>query len=126
MISLIESSFLSAFFTPFNIFTYSFDAFANPFASYIRFELMGLVSQLTEAGKTMLATFHAALDLYRKADFVVAEQKFNEVLAMAPQDGPALGAQAGEKRLRDILEKGGFAKIRRAAETPFNMVLEAR
>lgn len=48
------------------------------------------------------------------------------VPASLAQDGPALGAQAGEKRLRGILEKGGFAKIRRAAETPFNMVLEAR
>lgn len=48
------------------------------------------------------------------------------VPASLAQDGPALGAQAGEKRLREILEKGGFAKIRRAAETPFNMVLEAR
>lgn len=48
------------------------------------------------------------------------------VPASLAQDGPALGAQAGEKRLRGILEKGGFTKIRRAAETPFNMVLEAR
>lgn len=41
--------------------------------------------------------------------------------------GPALGAQAGEQRLRDILVKeGGFSQARRAAETPFNMVLEAR
>jgi 2-polyprenyl-3-methyl-5-hydroxy-6-metoxy-1,4-benzoquinol methylase len=41
--------------------------------------------------------------------------------------GPALGAQAGEQRLRDILTKdGGFTKARRATETPFNMVLEAR
>jgi SAM-dependent methyltransferase len=41
--------------------------------------------------------------------------------------GPALGAQAGEKRLRKlILEEGGFKHLRRAAETPFNIVLEAR
>lgn len=41
--------------------------------------------------------------------------------------GPALGAQAGEKRLREIVvEKGGFAALRRATETPFNLVLEAR
>ncbi len=41
--------------------------------------------------------------------------------------GPALGAQAGEKRLRQvIIEDGGFTRLRRAAETPFNMVLEAR
>jgi 2-polyprenyl-3-methyl-5-hydroxy-6-metoxy-1,4-benzoquinol methylase len=41
--------------------------------------------------------------------------------------GPALGAQAGEARLRDVVVRGGgFTRFRRAAETPFNMVLEAR
>jgi 2-polyprenyl-3-methyl-5-hydroxy-6-metoxy-1,4-benzoquinol methylase len=41
--------------------------------------------------------------------------------------GPALGAQAGEQRLRDVLvNQGGFTRFRRATETPFNMVLEAR
>ena len=40
--------------------------------------------------------------------------------------GLALGAQAGEARLRDVVTKGGFTRVRRAAETPFNMVLEAR
>lgn len=38
----------------------------------------------------------------------------------------ALGAQAGEARLREVVAAGGFTRIRRAAETPFNMVLEAR
>ncbi|HEY2749495.1 MAG TPA: class I SAM-dependent methyltransferase [Polyangia bacterium] len=41
--------------------------------------------------------------------------------------GPALGAQAGEARLRDVVVTGGgFGKLRRATETPFNLVLEAR
>jgi SAM-dependent methyltransferase len=41
--------------------------------------------------------------------------------------GPALGAQAGEKRLREVLEDGaGFGRVRRAASSPFNLVLEAR
>jgi SAM-dependent methyltransferase len=38
--------------------------------------------------------------------------------------GTALGAQAGEARLRDIVTSAGFASVRRVAETPFNMVLE--
>ena len=38
----------------------------------------------------------------------------------------ALGAQAGEKRLTQVLREGGFSRFRRSAETPFNMVLEAR
>ena len=41
--------------------------------------------------------------------------------------GPALGAQAGEERLRDVfVNGGGFTRFRRATETPFNIVLEAR
>jgi ubiquinone/menaquinone biosynthesis C-methylase UbiE len=41
--------------------------------------------------------------------------------------GPALGAQAGEQRLREVIvEKGGFSRMRRATETPFNIILEAR
>jgi hypothetical protein len=40
--------------------------------------------------------------------------------------GESLGAQAGETKLREVIEKGGFSSVRRAAETPFNMILEAR
>ncbi len=43
------------------------------------------------------------------------------------KNGPALGAQAGEKRLREILvDQAGFTSFRRATETPFNLVLEAK
>lgn len=43
------------------------------------------------------------------------------------KNGPALGAQAGEQRMRDVfVNRGGFRRFRRATETPFNMVLEAR
>lgn len=38
----------------------------------------------------------------------------------------ALGAQAGEARLAGILRDAGFTRVRRAAETPFNLILEAR
>jgi SAM-dependent methyltransferase len=40
--------------------------------------------------------------------------------------GAALGAQAGERRLREVATSGGFRRFRRAAETPFNLILEAR
>ena len=40
--------------------------------------------------------------------------------------GLALGAQAGEGRLREVLLAGGFRSVRRATETPFNLVLEAK
>ena len=39
--------------------------------------------------------------------------------------GPALGAQAGEARLREVMTSAGFSRFRRATETPFNLVLEA-
>jgi 2-polyprenyl-3-methyl-5-hydroxy-6-metoxy-1,4-benzoquinol methylase len=43
------------------------------------------------------------------------------------RSGPALGAQAGEERLRNVfVNSGGFTRFRRATETPFNLVLEAR
>ena len=44
----------------------------------------------------------------------------------AQEVGAALGAQAGEARLRDVIAGAGFSRVRRATETPFNMVLEAR
>jgi hypothetical protein len=46
--------------------------------------------------------------------------------SLSQEVGLALGAQAGERRLRDVLSKGGFTRMCRAAETPFNMILEAR
>ncbi|HKE01168.1 MAG TPA: SAM-dependent methyltransferase, partial [Planctomycetota bacterium] len=48
------------------------------------------------------------------------------VQASLSEKGIAIGAQAGEAKLRELLAKGGFTRIRRAAETPFNMILEAR
>lgn len=40
--------------------------------------------------------------------------------------GLALGAQAGEARIREVVTAGGFGSFRRATETPFNLVFEAR
>jgi SAM-dependent methyltransferase len=40
--------------------------------------------------------------------------------------GLALGAQAGEARIRDVVTSAGFNRFRRVAETPFNIVYEAR
>jgi ubiquinone/menaquinone biosynthesis C-methylase UbiE len=39
--------------------------------------------------------------------------------------GLALGAQAGEKQLKDVITQGGFTHVKRAMETPFNLILEA-
>ncbi|HJU59908.1 MAG TPA: class I SAM-dependent methyltransferase [Nitrososphaeraceae archaeon] len=41
-------------------------------------------------------------------------------------NGPALGAQAGEKRIKELVEAAGFTKFRRATQTPFNIIYEAK
>jgi hypothetical protein len=46
--------------------------------------------------------------------------------SLSREVGTALGAQAGEAKLREVITAGGFRNVRRAAETPFNMILEAR
>jgi len=46
--------------------------------------------------------------------------------SLAQEVGAALGAQAGEARLRDVVTCAGFTRFRRATETPFNLVFEAR
>ena len=46
--------------------------------------------------------------------------------SLSQEVGLALGAQAGEARIREVVEAGGFTRFRRVAETPFNLVFEAR
>ncbi|RIK30846.1 MAG: SAM-dependent methyltransferase [Chloroflexi bacterium] len=46
--------------------------------------------------------------------------------SLSQEVGLALGAQAGETKLRQVVMQGGFTHFRRATETPFNMILEAR
>jgi 2-polyprenyl-3-methyl-5-hydroxy-6-metoxy-1,4-benzoquinol methylase len=46
--------------------------------------------------------------------------------SLSQEVGTALGAQAGEARLREVVTSAGFTSLRRVAETPFNMVLEVK
>jgi 2-polyprenyl-3-methyl-5-hydroxy-6-metoxy-1,4-benzoquinol methylase len=46
--------------------------------------------------------------------------------SLSQEVGLALGAQAGEARIRDAVESGGLTRFRRAAETPFNIVYEVK
>jgi 2-polyprenyl-3-methyl-5-hydroxy-6-metoxy-1,4-benzoquinol methylase len=46
--------------------------------------------------------------------------------SLSQEVGLALGAQAGEKRLREVVSAGGLKRFRRATQTPFNLVFEAR
>jgi len=46
--------------------------------------------------------------------------------SLSQEVGLALGAQAGEARMRKVITDGGFGRFRRATQTPFNLVYEAR
>ncbi|MGB7653174.1 MAG: hypothetical protein WBL51_07870 [Acidimicrobiales bacterium] len=46
--------------------------------------------------------------------------------SLSQEVGAALGAQAGEARIRDVVTSAGFSRFRRVTETPFNIVYEAR
>jgi hypothetical protein len=46
--------------------------------------------------------------------------------ALSQEGGMSLGAQAGEARLKKLALDAGFSQFRRATETPFNLILEAR
>jgi ubiquinone/menaquinone biosynthesis C-methylase UbiE len=46
--------------------------------------------------------------------------------SLSQEVGLALGAQAGEKRLREVIAQAGFTRFRRATETPFNLVFEVK
>ncbi len=46
--------------------------------------------------------------------------------SLSQEVGLGLGAQAGEARLRKVFNEAGFSRFRRATETPFNLILEAR
>jgi hypothetical protein len=48
------------------------------------------------------------------------------VPASLNENGPALGAQAGEERIAQIVKSAGFSKFRRATQTPFNLIFEAQ
>src|SRR6201988_714362 len=57
---------------------------------------------------------------YSVSTFICTPASLSQEVALG------LGAQAGERRLRQVATEAGFTRFRRATETPFNMVLEAR
>jgi hypothetical protein len=73
------------------------------------------------AEDSLEANFNPVGRLYYSASTMICTPA-----SMAQEVGMALGAQAGEKRLTDIIAQAGFGKVRKATATPFNMVLEAR
>jgi SAM-dependent methyltransferase len=87
--------------------------------------------QLAEDGTMMLIEPFAGDNLSDNLNPVgAAYYGFSTLLctpsSLSQEVGTALGAQAGEARLREIVTGSGFSTLRRAAETPFNIVLEAK
>jgi hypothetical protein len=58
--------------------------------------------------------------------FYAASTQICVPASLSEKGKAALGAQAGEARLGAILRKAGFTRVRRATQTPFNLILEAR
>lgn len=58
--------------------------------------------------------------------FYSASTMFCVPASLSQEVGAALGAQAGEKKLKEVITAGGFTRFRRATQTPFNLILEAR
>jgi ubiquinone/menaquinone biosynthesis C-methylase UbiE len=73
------------------------------------------------AGDTLQQNLNPVSRLYYAASTMICVPT-----SRSQEVGAALGAQAGEAKLREIMASAGFKTIRRAAETPFNMILEAR
>ena len=73
------------------------------------------------AGDTVAENLNAVGRLYYAASTVICTPA-----SLSQEVGLGLGAQAGQRRLSEVLMEGGFGRVRRAAETPFNMILEAR
>ena len=87
--------------------------------------------QLAPGGTLMLIEPFAGDDLSDNLNPVgAAYYAFSTLLctpcSLSQEVGTALGAQAGEAQLRDIVVGAGFSGLRRVAETPFNLVLEAK
>ena len=93
--------------------------------------LRAVRSTLADGGTIMLVEPMAGDDVDQNINPVGAAYYAFSTLLCTPSSrsqevGAALGAQAGEARLRDIAAEAGITQFRRAAETPFNMVLELR
>jgi ubiquinone/menaquinone biosynthesis C-methylase UbiE len=112
------------------------------------YDLVAFFDCLHDMGDPVGAARHVRLTLAPEGSWMVVEPFANDDLkdnlnpvgrvyysastflctpaSLAQEVGLALGAQAGEGRLKKVLHEAGFKSVRRSAETPFNLVLEAR
>ncbi len=111
------------------------------------YDLIAFFDSLHDMGDPVAATRHARAALAEDGTVMLVEPFANDriednlnpvgrtyygfsTLVCTPgalsQGDTALGTQAGEAALRGVLEAGGLGGVRRAAETPFNLVIEAK
>jgi 2-polyprenyl-3-methyl-5-hydroxy-6-metoxy-1,4-benzoquinol methylase len=112
------------------------------------FDLVTMFDALHDMGDPVGAARHARKTLKPDGTLMLVEPKAGDSLAdnlnpvgriyyafsaqvcvpasLGQEVGAALGAQAGDARLGEVVRSGGFTRFRRAFETPFNVVLEAR
>ncbi len=112
------------------------------------FDLVAFFDALHDMGDPVGAATHVLRSLAKDGTWMIVEpfandltqDNFNPVgrayyaastmictpASRSQEVGLALGAQAGEARIRDVVTRGGFTRFRRTAETPFNMVFEAK
>jgi hypothetical protein len=73
------------------------------------------------AGDTVAENLNPVGRLYYNASTMICVPT-----SLDQEVGEALGAQAGQAKLAEVITGGGFSRVRRATQGPFNMVLEAR
>jgi SAM-dependent methyltransferase len=120
-------------------------ASAYPGAGY---DLVTIFDALHDMGDPMGAAAHICQSLTPDGTFLLVEPAAGDRLednltpvgrafyaastlicvphSLSEAPGTALGAQAGEQRLRQVVTTAGFGHFRRVAQTPFNLVYEAR
>jgi ubiquinone/menaquinone biosynthesis C-methylase UbiE len=112
------------------------------------YDLVTIFDALHDMGDPAGASAHVREALAPEGTFMIVEPHANDKLednlglqgkilyafstqicvpaSRAQEVGAMLGAQAGEARIKQVVTDGGFTRFRRAAETPFNLVFEAR
>ena len=113
-----------------------------------RYDLVTFFDSLHDMGDPAGAALHVRETLDPDGTWLIVEPFANDVLednlnpvgrifysastmictpaSLSQEVGLGLGAQAGETRLRQVVAQGGFTRFRRAHQTPFNLILEAR
>jgi SAM-dependent methyltransferase len=112
------------------------------------YDLVAIFDALHDMGDPVGAATHIYQTLAPEGTFLLVEPYANDRLednltpvgrafyaastllcvphSLSEEVGLALGAQAGERRLREVATAAGFGRFRRAAQTPFNLIFEAR